>query len=43
MLSLASRMASSTEGTAMMGSTGPNVSSRMMRMVWSTPASTVGG
>ena len=42
-LSLASRIASSSDATAMTGSTGPNVSSRMTRIPWSTPVSTVGG
>jgi hypothetical protein len=42
-LSLARRIASSTEATAMMGRTGPKVSSRMIRIEWSTPVRTVGG
>ena len=42
-LSFARRIASSSESTTMIGSTGPKVSSRMTAMVWSTSTRTVGG
>ena len=42
-LSLASRTASSTLDTFMIGSVGPNVSSVMQAIEWSTSTSTVGG
>src|ERR1700754_1272640 len=42
-LSLASRTASSTDATFMIGSVGPKVSSVMQVIVWSTSTSTVGG
>src|ERR1700754_5246770 len=42
-LSLASRIASSTLDTFMIGSVGPNVSSVMQAIEWSTSTSTVGG
>ena len=42
-LSFASRMASSSESTARIGSTGPKVSSRRTVIVWSTSTRTVGG
>ena len=41
-LSLASRIASSTLDTFMIGSVGPNVSSVMQVIEWSTSTSTVG-
>ena len=42
-LSLASRTASATVDTFMIGSVGPNVSSVMQAIEWSTSTSTVGG
>jgi hypothetical protein len=42
-LSFARRIASSSESTHMIGSTGPKVSSRMTVMVWSTSTRTAGG
>ena len=41
-LSLARRTASSASATFMIGSVGPNVSSRMISIEWSTSTSTVG-
>ena len=41
-LSLASRSASSSESTTTIGSTGPKISSRMIRMSGVTPVRTVG-
>ena len=40
--SLASATASSSLSTVTIGSTGPNTSSRMIRMPWVTPVRTVG-
>jgi hypothetical protein len=40
--SFASPMASSSESTVTIGTTGPKISSRMMRMSWVTPVSTAG-
>jgi hypothetical protein len=42
-LSLASRIASSTLRTFMIGNVGPNVSSVMQAIEWSTSTITVGG
>ena len=42
-LSLASRTASATVDTFMIGSVGPKVSSVMQAIEWSTSTSTVGG
>ena len=40
--SLASAIASSSSSTVTIGTTGPKISSRMMRMSWVTPVSTAG-
>ncbi len=40
--SFASSIASSSERTVTIGTTGPKISSRMIRMSWVTPVSTAG-